>query len=201
MIDHSFRSHLPKVVGPLLTVYKQLGMSPNQITIAGLIFGLLAAAAVSLGWFFLGLCLWWFGRLLDGTDGIYAREIGQTSVFGSYLDILCDMSAYGAMILGFTLAFPDHTFLFSLILFLYILCITTALCLGHSEEKYGFGYEQNRGMRLGAGLAEGGETGIAYSLFCLFPNQIGILASIWLCVLILTVCLRTALASREMKGL
>jgi hypothetical protein len=84
-------------------------------------------------------------------------------------------------------------------LFLYILCITSALALGSQEEHLALPPRDDRGLRLGAGLAEGGETGIAYSIFLMFPEQLAWTTTIWVAVLALTVWLRTLLAFRILR--
>ena len=79
-------------------------------------------------------------------------------------------------------------------LFLYVLCISTALALGMQEAKRSLPPRDNRGLRLGAGLAEGGETGIAYTIFLLFPTHLALSTAIWLGILIVTVVARSLLA-------
>ncbi len=198
MIDDPFREKLPKFVQPLLAVYKFLGLTPNMITLAGLMLSGLAAYLITLHLYTLAIAAWWIGRLFDGTDGIYARRTKQNSDFGAHLDILSDMAAYSLMIVGFSLAFPSLQKTWVLILFLYVLCITGALSLGSLEEKKRVPSKNNRGLRLATGIAEGGETGIAYSLFLLFPKQIEILSSVWVLILGATVLARLALAKREL---
>jgi len=56
----------------------------------------------------------------------------------------------------------------------------------------------DRGLRLGAGLAEGGETGIAYSLFLLLPDYLWLSTGVWVVVLATTVLARTLLAFRTL---
>jgi phosphatidylglycerophosphate synthase len=197
LIDQPFRQILPRFSKPLIGFYAALRLSPNHITIGGLVLALGAAAATAQGWPMLAFCLWWVGRLLDGTDGIYARATGQSSDFGGYLDIVCDMAAYGAMILGFALWQPQHGFLWAIILFLYILCITSALALGAIQERRSLGAADNRTLRLASGLAEGGETGIAYSLMLLLPQFIESLAIVWIGVLVTTVLARSWLAAQQ----
>ncbi len=82
---------------------------------------------------------------------------------------------------------------------LYVLCITSALALGMQEASLDFEARDDRGLRLGAGLAEGGETGLAYTLFLLLPNQLPLLTWIWLCVLAITVIARSGLAYRRLR--
>lgn len=198
MIDDPFRAKLPKFVKPLLSLYRLLRLTPNVVTLLGLVVGLVAAFLVSENLFFPAVVTWWLGRLLDGTDGIYARKTNQSSYFGAHLDILSDMTAYSAMIIGFSVAFPDLQKLWSIILFLYILCITGALSLGHLQEKLKIPSRNNRGLRLASGIAEGGETGIAYTMFLIFPEHIRILASAWIFILIATVVARLILAKKEL---
>lgn len=196
MLDNPFREKLTTISDPLIAVYRFLRLTPNKITVAGLVIACAAAYATSLRHPYWALSLWWFSRLLDGTDGIYARSTNQTSDFGAYLDIVCDMAAYSVMILGFSIPYPHLQMAWSTILILYVLCITSALSLGSLTEKRGFVSTDNRGLRLGAGLAEGGETGVAYTFFLLMPQHIETLTTAWLIILGVTVAARTMLANR-----
>ena len=165
----------------------------------GLVIALIASAAVALGANFWALGLWWLSRLADGTDGIYARDSGQVSEFGGYLDIVLDMAAYGAMVLGFAIAEPTLGPQWLVILFLYILCIASALALGMQEVRLDLPPRDDRGLRLGAGLAEGGETGIAYSVFLLWPSLLPYTTAGWISILLTTVVARTVLAHRILQ--
>ena len=203
MIDPIFRSRLPSFTGPVITIYRKCGLTPNQVTVAGFVLGCVAAFFVAGHWSFLAISLWWMGRLLDGTDGILARELGTASPFGAFLDILLDMAAYSAMIIGFDIAAPEQHQLWMVVLALYVLCITGALALGNLEIQFPGASKlesDNRGLRLAAGVAEGGETGIAYTLFLLFPSALGVLAEIWIIILSITVIARLILARRELKA-
>ncbi|MFK7895402.1 MAG: CDP-alcohol phosphatidyltransferase family protein [Myxococcota bacterium] len=199
MIDNAFRAQLPRFTAPLIALYQRLHWTPNHVTALGFAIALLASAAVASGHLWVAFGLWWVSRLADGTDGLLARETGQESDFGAYFDIVLDMAAYGAMVLGFAAYFPAYVWHWMAMLFLYILCIASALALGMQEAKREMEPRDDRGLRLGAGLAEGGETGIAYSLFLLFPGALGVLATIWVIVLATTVIARTALAYRGLS--
>lgn len=198
VIDNHFRPHLPRVTRTLIRLYRFIGITPNQITLLSLTLSLIAAYLVATHSFVPAIALWWVGRLFDGTDGIYARESGQATQFGAFLDILCDMASYSIMIVGFSFVFPEMQSTWIVILFLYVLCITGALALGSFEGKNPEQKKDNRGLRLAAGIAEGGETGIAYSAFLLFPAQIHILAIVWIAILFVTVIARTVLAREEL---
>jgi phosphatidylglycerophosphate synthase len=194
VIDGPFRKVFPGYVAPLIAIYQRLGLKPNHVTIIGFLCALAAAYCVGKGWTVGALILWWVGRLFDGTDGIYARATDQQSDFGGYLDIVLDMASYGVMILGFALLHPAYSLYWMVVLLLYILCITTALAFGTLAEKNGVVETDNRSLSLAAGLAEGGETGIAYTLFLLFPAWTWVLLPLWIAVLLTTVVARSALA-------
>jgi phosphatidylglycerophosphate synthase len=200
MIDNAFRAILPRFARPVLTLYGHLGWTPNHVTVLAFVIALVASAAVAFHFWWLAFVLWWLSRLADGTDGFYARESGQASDFGAYFDMLLDMAAYGAMVLGFAVAAPEFQAQWMAMLFLYILCITSALSLGMQEAKRAIAPRDNRGLRLGAGLAEGGETGIAYSIFLLLPARLEVSTTIWVGILIITVIARSFLAFRTLRS-
>lgn len=199
MIDNAFRRILPRFVEPLIGLYGRLRLTPNHVTCLGLLIALGAAITVAFANAFWALALWWLSRLADGTDGIYARATNQESEFGAYLDIVTDMAAYGAMVLGFAVAVPELQTQWMAMLFLYILCITSALALGIEEAKLELPPRDDRGLRLGAGLAEGGETGIAYTIFLLWPEALPWTTNLWVVLLLTTVVARTLLARRTLR--
>jgi hypothetical protein len=69
------------------------------------------------------------------------------------------------------------------------------------EAKRAIPPRDDRGLRLGAGLAEGGETGIAYSVFLLLPNHLEWSTAVWIAILVVTVVARTVLAYRSLRPL
>lgn len=187
---------MPRFAGPLLAIYTRLGWTPNHVSALGFGIALAASFAVAMGHEWVALTLWWVSRAADGTDGVFARATGQESDFGAYLDIVLDMAAYGAMVLGFAVAWPALHLEWMLMLFLYILCIASALALGMQEAKRALPARDDRGLRLGAGLAEGGETGIAYSIFLVFPAQLALTTPLWVAILAITIVARSILAYR-----
>lgn len=199
MIDNYFRERIPKVLNPLNTIYRLLGVTPNILSILGLLLSLGAATFVALGSLKLALCIWWISRIFDGSDGNWARVSGQMSPYGAYLDIVADMAAYSAMVLGLAYFAPEQKDLFLLILFLYVLCVASALALGAQEQVLGLRARDNRALRLGSGIAEAGETSIYYTLCLLFPGYLVLLSQVWIGVLILTIVLRSIIAAQTLS--
>ena len=199
MIDGHTRNLLPRLTGGLIALYRRVGVTPNQLTVLGFAIAVVAAFLVSRGHAWSAIAVWWLGRLVDGTDGILARATGQTSDFGGYLDITLDMAAYSLMVLGFYFWQPQFAVLWMITLILYVLAITSALSLGALERARGLDND-NRSLKLAAGLAEGGETGISYTLMLLLPQFINVLLPLWIALLVLTFAARTGLAWRLLEG-
>ena len=85
----------------MLPLAVRMRIHPNTVTIAGLLFGLCAAAAyanwrdwrfATLG--FLFMILW---HVMDGLDGKLARATGKSSEFGRLLDGIADYSTFVAV--------------------------------------------------------------------------------------------------------
>ena len=208
MIDQPFRAKLDSLSEIISKVYLALRLRPNHITLLAFALGIGAAVMVGSGHSDLALVIWWISRFFDGTDGLYARYIQQTTRFGAYLDILLDMAAYSAMIIGFEILHPQFALEWSLVIVLYVLCITSALSLGQLESEELSANAacltptrlDNRGAKLAAGLAEGGETGLVYTSFILLPAFIHPLLIFWIFILTVTVLARSLVAWRQLKS-
>lgn len=78
----------------------KLGLRPNQLTVGGSVLTGLVGVLAAQGWFVAAaICLWLFS-LTDTLDGALARETGQVTVFGAFLDSVCDRYAEAAVFLG-----------------------------------------------------------------------------------------------------
>lgn len=93
---------------PLVQRLFDNGTTANQITLlAGLISVLVGAAVASFAehlWVFALIPVWMILRMaLNAIDGMLAREFGQQSPLGAYLNELCDIVADSALILPFAM--------------------------------------------------------------------------------------------------
>lgn len=84
------------------------GVTANQVTLAAalisLILGTVLALFSSVTWLFALIPLWMLLRMaLNAVDGMLAREFGQQSRLGAYLNELCDVIADSALYLPFAL--------------------------------------------------------------------------------------------------
>jgi len=194
MIDEPFREWLARRWSAPVAWMARAGVTPNQVTVAATVLGVIAAALVAAQHVRAGLALWLLGRLLDGYDGLLARAIGRTSLFGAYLDITLDMLAYSAMAVAFAIAMPADVLLWLAVLVGYVLSITTTLALSSLAERANRPIAGNRAIRFTAAVAEGGETTIVYCMIALIPGWSRWVLVVWLMLLALAVIQRTRLA-------
>jgi len=92
-----------------------MGLSPNHITILGLLLFIAAGYVVARYSWFHAFLLVLAGSLMDGLDGVLAREGGRTTTFGAILDSSCDrlteMALFGGLLYyyGHMPLFPQYT--------------------------------------------------------------------------------------------
>lgn len=167
------------------------GITANAVSVTGLAVGLGAVPLLAFGHYGVALLMILLNRLLDGLDGAVARH-GRPTALGGYLDIVCDMTFYAAVPLGFALAQPDNAVWAALLLASFV--CTCASFLGRAVLAAGRG-ERDPGTRgrksffHSAGLIEGTETILAFVLFCLLPGMFP-----WLAGAVAALCFWTAAA-------
>jgi CDP-diacylglycerol---glycerol-3-phosphate 3-phosphatidyltransferase len=78
----------------------RLGLTPNALTVGGSVLTASVGILVAEGWFLAaGICLWLFSAT-DMLDGALARATNRVSVFGAFLDSVCDRYAEAAVFFG-----------------------------------------------------------------------------------------------------
>ena len=119
---------------PLVRRLHARGATANQVTVTALLFSLLVAGVVALwvehAWLFALIPVWMLLRMaLNAIDGMLAREFGQQSRLGAYLNELCDVIADSALYLPFALL-PDVSAMAVVLVVLLALCSEYAGVLG-----------------------------------------------------------------------
>lgn len=105
---YQLKPRFQELLRPLVQRIYALGINANQVTIAALVASLLVAGIVALWveqpWLFALIPVWMLLRMaLNAIDGMLAREFGQQSRLGAYLNELCDVVADSALYLPFAL--------------------------------------------------------------------------------------------------
>src|SRR5918994_4364938 len=73
-------------------------LTPNAISMVGLLGNLAAAVLVWQGFYFLGGIAFIVGSVMDTLDGRYARVSGKGTQFGAFLDSTLDRASEGIVL-------------------------------------------------------------------------------------------------------
>jgi len=193
-----FDARLRQALGPSLdrvaTRLDRPGITPDRLTVLGLVTGLASAvtAATQLWWW--ALALWLVSRLLDGLDGPLARrrlrEAETSPVAGGFLDITADFVVYGSTVLGVaigaTAAFGADWQPFAAVLLAYYVNGTAFLAFSSAAERSSHQIDDGRSFSFLGGLAEGAETIAVHALWLIVPEQASVIAIAWAVVVALS---------------
>lgn len=196
MLDRTLRPLIDRPLNAAGRGIARAGVSANAVTLAGLVTGLAAAAAIALEHYALGFAIIVLNRILDGLDGAVARAVAPTD-FGGYLDIIVDYVFYGSVPFAFALAVPSENALPAAAL-LASFCLTGTSFLAFAAIA------ANRGLTTSAygrksffysrGLVEGTETIACFLLMAALPGYFPEIAWIFAALCVLTALQRSMLA-------
>jgi phosphatidylglycerophosphate synthase len=181
MIDAAILPLQRRLMQPPAEALVRLGVRADQITIAGLLIGLGAAAAAAAELYMLALMGLLLNRLADGLDGAVAR-LTQPTDRGAFLDIALDFVFYATFPLGFALADPGANALPAAVLLAsFVLSGTSFLAFSVIADRRGLKARKypTKGIYYLGGLTEGTETIAFFAAFCLFPSAFPVLALIF----------------------
>ena len=111
---YQIKLQVKSLLRPMVQLLARIGVSANQVTV----FACLLSVALGLGLYhwpvraaFALVPLWMFLRMaLNAVDGMLAREHGQQSKLGAFLNELTDVLADAALYLPFAILAPFNTF-------------------------------------------------------------------------------------------
>ena len=90
MLDGSFRAPIEKVVRPVGMLLRRTGMSPDHLTILGILFAIAASVAIAQGALRGGFALVILAALPDMLDGALAKASNTASQRGAFFDSVID---------------------------------------------------------------------------------------------------------------
>lgn len=105
---YSLKPRFQNLLRPLVKRMAARGITANQVTLAAALVSVLIALLVAWQaaqvWLFTLIPVWMLLRMaLNAVDGMLAREFGQQSALGAYLNELSDVVADSALYLPFAL--------------------------------------------------------------------------------------------------
>ena len=214
MFDSALRPLLDRPLARAAAVLDRPWLSPDQITVAGLVLGLGSAATAATQLWWVSLALWLLSRVADGLDGSLARlrrdrsprggaGPGAHSGAGGFLDITADFIVYGATVVGVAIGAtagqgaPWWPFL--LVLLTYYVNGTAFLAFSSIAERTGRTIEDGRSLSFLGGLAEGTETIAVHSLWLLLPVFAWQIAVVWAAFVALSSAQRIVAGYRDLS--
>lgn len=99
MFDGKYRKPIDLAVKPIGNGLRRTGLTPDHLTIVGLVVGAGAAVAIGFGYLWLGLVLVVLAALPDLLDGALAKASGAASQRGAFFDSTVDRIT-DALLLG-----------------------------------------------------------------------------------------------------
>ena len=171
MFDAQIRPCVDRLLSPVGSCLVSWGITANQVTITGAVFGLSAAGCVA---FQLTDFAFWFillNRLADGLDGAVARASKSTD-FGGYLEIVSDFIFYSAVPFAFAIAWPENALAATFLIFSFIGTGTSFLGFAILAEKHHILTETNdkKAFYYLGGLTEGAETILLLLAMVVWPD-------------------------------
>jgi len=210
MLDSFVRGMLDAPLTRVAEVIDRPWVSPDRLTIGGLVVGLSSAAAAAAQWWGIALVLWLVSRAIDGVDGPLARRRRAhegpqetMSQAGGFLDITADFVVYGSTVVGVavgaTAEYDAPWWPFLLVLLTYYVNGTAFLAFSSIAERTGRRMDDGRSLSFLGGLAEGTETIVVHSVWFLFPAVAWQLALGWAVVVGVSATQRVLAGYRDLS--
>ncbi|MEV8252754.1 CDP-alcohol phosphatidyltransferase family protein [Rhodoglobus sp. NPDC076762] len=214
MLDVQLRRAVSKPLNTMASALDVPWITPDRLTMAGLIIGLSSAALAATQFWALAAVAWLASRVLDGLDGTLARRrlaaesaprSPAASEAGGFLDIVVDFVVYGATVLGVavgaTTAFGAPWWPFLVVLFAYYINGAAFLAFSSIAERTGrsLSDDDNRSLFFLGRIAEGGETVFVHTLWLLLPFIAWQIAIVWSIVVLVSAAQRMIVGYRLLR--
>ena len=145
-------------------------ISPNLITLIGLMFAILGLNFLAIESYFLAFICLVFNRLCDILDGISARQ-KQITPYGAFFDIFADYTSYALFVLGFILANPaDNGSAGAFLLVTLLISVAALLGLSITSDK---SFKELNASKVNIcmwGTLQNADSFVALLLMCLFSG-------------------------------
>ena len=134
-----------KILSPLTHLLTKWGVSPNSISIAGLVITVLAALAFTAGYIRLGGVLVLIGGLCDTFDGVIARSAGKATRYGAFFDSVIDRYSELVMFFGIAAHFVLTKEYLTLLAILFAMCGSIMVSYSRARAE-SLGFSANIGI-------------------------------------------------------
>ena len=162
MFDGMFRAPIDRAVKPIGNVLRKTGLSPDHLTIVGLVIAAGAAVAIGFGWLGLGLVLVVLAALPDLFDGALAKASNSSSQRGAYFDSVVDRVTDATILGGVAWYLASHDSPHMSVLPFAVMALSSVISYQRAKAE-------SLGLDAKGGLMERAERIIALCIGLLFP--------------------------------
>lgn len=208
MLDRTVRAALSRPLDAAAAALDRPGITPDRLTVTGLVLALTSAGAAAAQWWAAAAVLWLISRVADGLDGALARRRrargeGGDSEAGGFLDIVADFIGYGTGVLGVAwgaaAAFDAPWWPFLLVLVVYYVNGTAFLAFSSIAERTGRRIDDGRSLSFLGRIAEGTETIAVHTLWLVLPFWAWQIALVWAAFVGVSAAQRVVVGYRRLR--
>src|SRR5437763_6823127 len=162
MINKQIQAGARRLATAVVTPLAASRVTPNMLTVVGLLLSLVTGAVIALGYLGIGGALLLVAGIFDLFDGALARVMARVSAFGAFFDSTLDRIAEAGIGLGLLVYYSTHhsasgtTLLYLVIVGSLMISYARARAEGlHIECKVGLMARPERVIALAIGLLLG----------------------------------------------
>jgi CDP-diacylglycerol---glycerol-3-phosphate 3-phosphatidyltransferase len=162
MFDGKFRASVDRAVKPVGAGLERTGMSPDHLTVLGLVVAMGASVAIGAGFLRLGLLLVVLAALPDLFDGALAKASNTSSQRGAFFDSVVDRVTDALLFGGVAYYFASEESAHLTLLPFAIMALSSVISYQRAKAE-------SLGLDAKGGIMERAERIIALCLGLLFP--------------------------------
>lgn len=178
MFDGTFRKPVDKAVKPIGNALRKTGLTPDHLTILGLLVGIGAAVAIGSGRLRLGLLLVILAALPDLFDGALAKATDASSQRGAFFDSTVDRVTDAFLLGGIAWYFASTESPYMTILPFAVMAVSSIISYERAKAE-------SLGIEAKGGLMERAERIIALCVGLLFP--VLLIPILWIMLVLTTI--------------
>ena len=178
MFDGKFRVHVEKYVRPVGVTLTRTRITPDHLTVAGLLFSIAAAVSIGAGQLRVGLLLVIAAALPDLLDGALAKASNVSSQRGAFFDSTVDRVTDGFMLGGVAWYLADTRGGTAAVLPFAVMAISSLISYQRAKAE-------SLGLQAKGGLMERAERIVILCVGLLFDS--GLYWVMWLMLVLVTI--------------
>ncbi|WP_456384448.1 CDP-alcohol phosphatidyltransferase family protein [Persephonella sp.] len=122
-----------EAVLPFVKLLYRAGITPNMLTVSGLILVTAGSYFILKGDFFTGALFLLAGNICDALDGTLARKFNQNSTFGAFLDSVIDRFSDFLPVVAIGFYFKDSSAILALAVYTAMISYTVSYARARAE--------------------------------------------------------------------